>query len=60
MRALQRLANAVIAADIADVEFQLGVVERRTHLLLLLLVAAKDAYLGNLGCEKTFQDVLPE
>ena len=52
--------DAVVTTDVPDIEFEPGVVERRAHLFLLLLVPAEDADFGDVGRKETLQDMLPE
>ncbi len=47
-------------AHIADVEFELGAVERKPHIMLFLFVAAEHADLGDAGVKKAVKDSATE
>ena len=56
----QRIVHAVVLADITDVELQLVVPQPDPHVLLLLLVTAEDADLGEVRLQEVLEHRIAE
>ena len=54
------LLHAALIAHIADVELELGAVVALAHVVLLLLVTAEDANLGDVGVEEALENGVAE
>jgi hypothetical protein len=55
-----RLLNAPLVAYVADLELEFGAAVAFAHVVLLLLVAAKDADLADTSTQKAIQDSVAE
>ena len=60
VHAVERRRDAVVVADVADVELQLRTGVAEPHVLLLLLVAAEHADLGDVGIEEPVENGVAE
>ena len=55
IHALHRIMDAVVIPYIANVELELGIVQRNAHVLLLLLVTAEDANFTDIGFDEALE-----
>ena len=60
VHAVERRRDAVVVADVADVELQLRTRVTEPHVFLLLLVTAEDTDLGDVGIEKPVENGVAE
>ncbi|MNP18259.1 hypothetical protein D3C76_1107330 [compost metagenome] len=60
INAFHRIADAVVVTNVADIKFQLWIVQGNPHIFLLFFITTKDANFFNIGLQKTIQNSVTE